>query len=98
MSIFDDPIMIDGKEVGCKPPEESELIDLERLCPWLARPNQKKSQLTNSDSGLNLGQGFKKSDKAIIYNFFNHKAQALRTKKYIYQYDLCYLNILKDVK
>ncbi len=43
MSIFDEPIMIDGKEVGYKPPEESELIDLERLCPWLARPNQKKS-------------------------------------------------------
>jgi hypothetical protein len=43
MSIFNEPIMIDGKEVGYKPPEESELIDLEKLCPWLARPNQKKS-------------------------------------------------------
>jgi hypothetical protein len=43
MSIFNEPIIIDGKEVGYKPPGESELIDLERLCPWLARPNQKKS-------------------------------------------------------
>ncbi len=43
MSIFNEPIIIDGKEVGYKPPEESELIDLERLCPWLARPNQTKS-------------------------------------------------------
>lgn len=43
MSIFDEPIMIDGKQVGYKPPGESELIDLEKLCPWLARPNQKKS-------------------------------------------------------
>lgn len=43
MSIFDEPIMIDGKEVGYKPPEESELIDLGILCPWLARQNQKKS-------------------------------------------------------
>ena len=43
MSLFDEPIMIDGKEVGYKPPEESELIDLEKLCPWLARPSKKKS-------------------------------------------------------
>ena len=39
MSIFNEPIIIDGKEVGYKPPGESELIDLERLCPWLARQN-----------------------------------------------------------
>lgn len=43
ISIFNEQIMIDGKEVDYKPPEESELIDLEKLCPWLARPNQKKS-------------------------------------------------------
>jgi hypothetical protein len=33
MRFFDEPIMIDGKEVGCKPPKNEDLIDLEKLCP-----------------------------------------------------------------
>ena len=40
ISIFNEQIMIDGKEVDYKPPEESELIDLGILCPWLARQSE----------------------------------------------------------
>jgi len=43
MGLFDEPIMIDGKEVGYKLPEESELIDLEKLCPWIVRLHHNKS-------------------------------------------------------
>lgn len=39
MSIFDEPVMINGKEVErYKPPDSSNLIDLEKLCPWLRGP------------------------------------------------------------
>ena len=42
MSIFDEPIMIDGKDLSFKRPEEAELIDLEKLCPWLT-PSEEQS-------------------------------------------------------
>ena len=44
MSVFDEPVMIDGKEIGYKPPKESELIDLEKLCPWLRRPTPEEEE------------------------------------------------------
>ena len=72
MGLFDEPIMIDGKEVGYKLPEESELIDLEKLCPWLARPNQKKSKLGLRRSQPKFRPWILKIEmRVIIYNFVN---------------------------
>lgn len=45
MSIFDEPIMIDGKAIECyRPPSPNDLIDLEKLCPWLAGPKPEEEE------------------------------------------------------
>jgi hypothetical protein len=34
MGLFDEPIMIDIKDVSYKPPKDAKLLDLEKLCLW----------------------------------------------------------------
>ena len=39
MSIFDEEIMVDGNAIErYMPPDPDDLINLEKLCPWLRGP------------------------------------------------------------
>ena len=45
MSIFDEEIMLDGKAIErYKPPSPDDLIDLEKLCPWLRGPTPEEEE------------------------------------------------------
>ena len=45
MSIFDEEIMLDGKTIELyKPPGPDDLIDLEKLCPWLRGPTPEEEE------------------------------------------------------
>ena len=45
MSIFDEEIMVDGKAIErYKPPDPGNLIDLEKLCPWLQGPTPEEEE------------------------------------------------------
>ncbi|WP_286878239.1 hypothetical protein [Methanosaeta sp. UBA458] len=45
MSIFDEPIMIDGNAIELyEPPGQDNLIDLEKLCPWLRGPTPEEEE------------------------------------------------------
>jgi hypothetical protein len=55
MNIFYEPIMIDGKAIErYKPPGPSNLIDLEKLCPWLRGPTPEEEERARKLSAESL--------------------------------------------